>query len=151
MKTATKYFGEIEYEEEKILHFPEGLFGFEEEKRFLLLPFSGDGTLLCLQSLQTPGLAFIVMDPFSLCPDYTPVLQPEELRCMQAEDSKQLFFYVLCVVKNPVGDSTVNLKCPVAINGETREARQFILDGNTYGMRHPLSGFSDDRQEEASC
>ena len=38
MKTNTKYFGEIEYDEEAVLIFPKGLFGFEEEQRFLLLP-----------------------------------------------------------------------------------------------------------------
>ena len=35
----TKYFGRIEYAEEDVLEFPNGLFGFEAEKRFLLLPF----------------------------------------------------------------------------------------------------------------
>ena len=30
MKTATKYFGEIEYEQEEVLTFPKGLYGFED-------------------------------------------------------------------------------------------------------------------------
>ena len=51
MKTNTKYFGEIEYDEEAVLIFPKGLFGFEEEQRFLLLPFSGNGTLFSLQKI----------------------------------------------------------------------------------------------------
>ena len=51
-------------------------------------------------------------------------------------------YYVLCVVKNPVSDSTVNLKCPVAINPETRVAYQVILDTEDYEMRHPLAEFS---------
>lgn len=47
MKLLTKYFGEIDFEKEDILSFPKGLFAFEEEKGFLLLPFSGSsGTLL---------------------------------------------------------------------------------------------------------
>ena len=41
MKTETKYFGEIEYEATDVLHFAKGIFAFEEEKRFLLLPFAG--------------------------------------------------------------------------------------------------------------
>ena len=48
MRLRTKYFGEIECREEDKLHFPEGLFGFEEEKEFFLLPFEGGaGSLLC--------------------------------------------------------------------------------------------------------
>lgn len=127
---------------EDVLHFPSGLFGFEEEKEFVLLPFEGSNhTLLCLQSLATPALAFVVMDPFSLKPDYAPVLQSQELSSLGAANSEDLGYYVLCVVKNPVSASTVNLKCPVAINIHTRTAQQVILESGDYEMRHPLSEF----------
>jgi len=150
LKLQTKYFGEISYEPDEVLTFPIGLFGFEEEHQFLLLPFEGSvGTLLCLQSMVTPSLAFVVIDPFSLCPDYAPALQPQELKALGVEESGQLGFYVLCVVKNPVADSTVNLKCPVAINPETRVAQQVILETDVYDMRHLLAEFG--RKEESSC
>ena len=150
MKLQTKYFGQIDYEAEEALAFPGGLFGFEEEREFLLLPFEGSlGTLLCFQSTQTPALAFVAMDPFALLPDYAPVLQPQELRELGVKDSQELGFYVLCVVKKPVSDSTVNLKCPVAIHPETRRARQVILETDAYEMRHPLAQFG--REEGATC
>ncbi len=38
MKINNKYFGEIEYEAEEKLSFPDGLFGFEEHKEFLPIP-----------------------------------------------------------------------------------------------------------------
>ena len=146
----TKYFGRIDCPEEDKLHFPEGLFGFEEEKEFFLLPFEGsEGTLLCFQSAVTPGLAFVAMDPFSLKPDYAPKLTSRELRQMGVERSEDLCFYTLCVVRNPVGDSTVNLRCPVAINDRTRQAVQVILEEGAYHMHHLLSEFG--RKEEAKC
>ena len=148
MKVQTKYFGEVDYEKEDVVSFPAGLVGFEEEREFLLLPFEG-GSLLCFQSLQTPALAFVAMDPFSLKPDYSPELQPPELKDLGVKESHELGFYVLCVVKNPVADSTVNLKCPVAIHPETRVARQVILDSEAYDMRHPLSEFA--AKEDAPC
>ena len=142
MKLSTKYFGEIDFEREDVLSFPKGLFAFEEEKEFLLLPFSGsDGTLLCLQSVETPELAFVCINPFSFNGGYAPVLQPEELKVMGVEDSRELCYYVLCVVKNPVSSSTVNLKCPVVLNEDTREGMQVILDGDGYGMKHLLAEF----------
>ena len=150
MKLHTKYFGEIEYLEEDLLHFTAGPFGFEEEREFLLLPFEGSaGTLLCFQSTRTPALAFVAMDPFSLLPHYEPVLQPHELKELGVKDSQELGFYVLCVVKKPVSDSTVNLKCPVAIHPETRTARQVILETDAYEMRHPLAQFGG--EEGAPC
>lgn len=142
LKLTTKYFGDIEYSEDAVLHFPKGLFAFEEETEFLLLPFSGSGgTLLCLQSVATPQLAFVAMNPFSLHGAYAPVLQPEELEYLGVKDSTELCYYALCVVKNPVSSSTVNLKCPVVVNEDTRRCMQVILDGETYGMRHLLAEF----------
>ena len=150
MKLQSKYFGEIDYVEDDILTFPSGLFGFEEEHQFLLLPFEGSaGTLLCFQSVHTPALAFVAMDPFSLLPDYDPILQPKELRELGVKDSHELGYYVLCVVKKPVADSTVNLKCPVAVHPGTRMARQVILDTDRYEMRHPLAQFGS--EGGASC
>ena len=106
----------------------------------------------CLQAelgSQTPALAFVAMDPFSLSPDYAPVLQPRELKDLGVQDSQELGFYVLCVVKRPVSDSTVNLKCPIAIHPDTRVARQVILESDAYEMRHPLAQFRT--EEGAVC
>lgn len=142
MKLQSKYFGPVEYDQDEVLTFSEGLFGFEEEHEFLLLPFQDSaGTLLCLQSVATPALAFVVMDPFALNPEYFPVLQPQELKSLGVQDSRELGYYVLCVLRKPVSDSTVNLKCPVAVHPQTRVARQVILDTDDYEMRHPLNQF----------
>ena len=142
MKTETKYFGEIDYGPEELLTFPKGLFGFEEEHDFLLLTFSENGALFCLQSVQTPPLCFVLLHPFSLDSGYAPTLQPEELSALKAEKSEDLYYYVLCAVKKPAGESTVNMKCPVAINPDTREAMQVILeDDGTWQMRHRLAEF----------
>ena len=142
MILRTKYFGEIDIEDGGVLDFPAGLFAFEEEKKFVLLPFEGsESTLLCLQSVQNEGLAFVVMNPFALCPEYTPVLQPAALERLGVTDSRALCYYVMCVVRDPVSDSTLNLKCPVVINDETNQAMQVILEGGGYGMRHKLAEF----------
>ena len=114
-------------------------------------PFEGSGhSMLCLQSIATPALAFILLDPFSLCPDYTPVLRKTELELFAVEDTGALCFYVLCAVKNPVAASTVNLKCPVVINPGTNEARQIIMETEAYDMRHPLAVFGRG-EEGATC
>ena len=147
LRLPSKYFGEIEYESKDVIHFASGLIGFEEEQEFLLMPFDGSGGgMLCLQSVKTPALAFVVLDPFTLKPDYDPVLETGELRQLGVSEVGDLGFYVLCAVKNPVSASTVNLKCPLVIHPETRQARQIIME--RYEMRHPLAEFS--RGEEAA-
>ena len=152
MLLQTKYFGVLDCPEEQMLHFPRGLFGFETEKEFFLLPFEGsDGSLLCFQSASNPALAFAAMNPFFLKPDYAPVLSGEELKELGVERSEDLCFYALCVVRNPVAESTVNLRCPVVINDRTRQAVQVILDTEAYQMHHLLSEFARKRGEERVC
>ncbi len=143
MQLNTKYFSYIEYDKNDVLHFPNGLFGFEDEKEFLLLPFESiDSNLLCFQSVKTPMLAFVVMNPFSLKGDYAPILTEGELNEMKVAKSEDLSYYVMCVVKEPIANSTINLRCPVCINDETKHAMQVILETDVYHMRHPLSEFS---------
>lgn len=148
MELQTKYFGAIRCDTQDVLHFPEGVFGFDQEKEFLLMPFEGgDGLLLCLQSVTTPSLAFVAVDPFKLSKEYAPVLGDKELRQLQAQDSTQLCYYAFCVVKAPISQSTVNLKCPIAINDASKEAKQVMLD--QYEMRHLLSEFT--QKEGGKC
>ena len=151
MLLKTKYFGAVDCPDEERVHFAAGLFGFEEEKDFYLLPFEGSGgSLLCFQSAATPALAFVAVNPFSFKPDYAPQLAAAELEELGVERSEDLCFYTLCVVRNPVSDSTVNLRCPVAVNEDTRQAMQVILEDQGYKMHHRLSEFGQ-REEAAPC
>lgn len=148
MQLDTKYFGTIAYQPEETLSFPNGLFGFEDEKQFLLLPFAGsDGNMLCLQSMQHPSLAFVLMNPFALKPDYAPILTAQELRLMGVAHSEELCYYVMCVVREPVKDSTINLRCPVAINPDLHQGIQVILETDAYHMRHLLAEFQHEEVE----
>ena len=90
-----------------------------------------------------------MMDPFSLNPDYAPVLQADELAFLKVEKSEDLSYFVMCVVKDPVSTTTVNFRCPVSINDDG-VAIQVILEDTTYHMRHQLSEF-ERQEEEAPC
>ena len=151
MKLETRLLGTIEYEQEEVLTFPNGLPSFEDEHKFLLLPIEGSGGgLLCLQSVTTPALSFLMMNPFSLDPSYTPVLQPKEREEMEVSRDQELCFYVLCALKRPVERSTVNLKCPIVLNPDRKLGCQVILDTQEYAMRTPVADFSKSK-EDASC
>ena len=143
MKLESKFFGPVEYEAQELIHLTQALPGFEEEREFLLLPFAGsERQMLCFQSVKTPALAFVLLDPFTLDPTYAPAPKAEELQELGVEKKEELFFYVLCAVRTPVGDSTVNLRCPLAINPHSLQARQVILEEESYEMRCPLSSFA---------
>lgn len=90
----THYYGSVEYTEEELVTFPEGLFGFSDLKQYLPLGLDdGDGSLLLLQSIENPDIAFFLINPPAILPDYCPALQPEELDFLQVSSSDELSYY----------------------------------------------------------
>lgn len=129
---------------EELIYFPEGLFGFEQYKNFLPLPIEEDSdALLCLQSADDADLSFVIMNPFYLMAGYEPVLSPRDYENLGTENTAQISFYVICVVGKSPQNSTVNMKCPIAVNTVSRQAFQVILEAGGYKMRHSLNDFQN--------
>ena len=62
MTVQTDYYGLVEYEEESLIIFPEGLFGFPELKKYLpLLINEEDDSMILLQSVEQPAVAFALV------------------------------------------------------------------------------------------
>lgn len=135
---------ETAFDEKELITFKDGLFGFEEYKTFLPIATEEDSdSVIYLQSTEEEHLSFLLMNPFRLTEQYSPVLSAEDKRALGTENEEDLSYYVLCVIKEPLEDSTINLKCPIVVNALTRQARQVILESDEYGMRHRLETFSD--------
>lgn len=132
------------YKEEELIVFQEGLFGFEEYRKFLpVAAEENSDSMLYLQSVEEDHLCFLAMNPFLLKDDYTPQLSETDRKALKAEKEEDLSYYVLCVIKEPAEESTVNLKCPLVVNAISRQARQVVLETEEYGLRHKLKEFSD--------
>ena len=155
MKTQTGYYGETEYNPSDLIVVAEGFFGFPELKQFLPLRLDEDNdSLLLMQSVENSQVAFVVIAPTILCPDYSPVLTEEDLSALDTEDCNELSYYAVCVIKDNYLEDTVNLKCPLAINPKTKAARQVILENTAYGYRHKLNTFSSitkKTQDRSNC
>lgn len=142
MIIKTDYHGEVEYETEDLVTIPDGLLGFTDLKYYVPLCLNDeDDSLILMQSTERPEVAFIVMNPIFLCDDYYPSLTPEELSFLDVSDSGELSYSVICVLKDNYQDNTVNLKCPLVINPQTRIGMQVILENSSYDFRHKLSSF----------
>ena len=141
MTIQTDY-GVVEYEEKDLLIFSDGLFGFPKLTKYLLLYLNeDDDSMLLLLSVEESKVGFVLINPFLLCPDYLPVLSSEELACLGVQDAGELSYYSICVVRNNYLENTVNLKCPLVVNPQTRHGIQVILVNSPYGYRHELRSF----------
>jgi flagellar assembly factor FliW len=140
MKLSTAYFGEIEIQEEQIIHFPHGLFAFEDQKRFVLIPCEDtEIPMAWLQSLDDPDLAFVVMNPFVFRTDYEFKISDEVETELEIKNESDVTVLVLLVIPDDVNKMTANLLAPIIINVVSRKGRQVILDDKNYQTKHLLS------------
>lgn len=155
MTIQTEY-GIVEYEAKDLFIFADGIFGFPQLTKYLLLCLNeGDDSMLLMLSTEDSKVEFALINPFLLCPEYSPSLSPEELACLEAKDNSELSYYSICVVKENYLENTVNLKCPLVINPQTRRGIQVILENSPYGHRHKLRSFpaivNSTNGDESSC
>lgn len=135
---------------ECIITFEHGLFGFENCKEYTPFFFNeGSDAMFAIDSVDIEGLSFVLMNPFLLKDDYSPKVPLEELKELGELKEEDYCWYVICVTKDPIGDSTVNLKCPIVLNPMTKMAKQVILDDSRYNLRHLLKDLT--REENSSC
>jgi flagellar assembly factor FliW len=137
MRVSGTRFGEIEVEEGKAIVFPRGLIGFPEARRYVLLEPSAPGRVAWLQSLDTPELAFPVVDGRVVGGSY-PNPTPEKLAHDAGIGESELA--VLVVVAAQKGKGLVaNLLAPLVVDLESRSGAQVVLDHRQYSAAAPLS------------
>ena len=123
MKIVNKQFGEIEFETDSIIKFTEGILGFEDKKRFLLIS-EKDGFFFWLTSVDEPELIFPLFSINLLQESFT--------------DSNDLEpFGIVKLDKDPQKVS-INLRAPVFIDHEKKIGYQKIMDDDNYPVNYPL-------------
>lgn len=151
MKANTRIFGEIEIQDDKIIRFDNGIIGFPDLKEFTLIFDSEkeDKTSISwLQSLNEPELAFPVMDPLTVYPDYNPSVEDELLKPLGELTPDNLFVLVTVTVPADIKEIAVNLKAPIVINTDTKKANQLIVD-NDLPVRYKIYDIIQSGKEKA--
>ena len=128
MKFTNRQFGEMEFESRHIIEIPEGIVGFQENRRFLIVDDADSQPFRWLVSLEDPDLSFAMMDTSGYFPDY-------QAKFFNGHDVSVFHFVAL---KDPLEASSVNLRSPLVIDNRNRKAQQVILDDDTLDMRFPL-------------
>ncbi len=140
MIIKTTRFGDVEIDESRVINFKEGLIGFPEDKKYIIMDHKPGSPFMWLQSLTSPELAFVVMDPFQVYPDYLKEISPEEEREMETGNNEPvIIFAIVTIPGGRVTESTVNLMGPIVVDPEAKEGKQVILASSGYSHRHPLN------------
>jgi flagellar assembly factor FliW len=137
VKVQTKAFGFIETEERQRIEFPQGLFGFEELKEYVLLDAEKQ-PFYWLQSVDKEQVAFVVVNPFLIRADYEVNIGNEELAEIGIDSPEKTLIFAIVTIP-PGGDPmTVNLQGPLVINRDTRRGKQAVLTDARWKTKHDI-------------
>jgi flagellar assembly factor FliW len=141
MFVDTVRFGRLEVAAKKILLFPDGLVGFEDDKHWILLADGESESVGWLQSIGNAELALPVVTPQRFISDYSLRMKRTELKSLpwKAEDQA----IVLVVVSHSQRRLTMNLKAPLVINLNRCLGKQVIsVGGQPLKYEFPLQSDS---------
>lgn len=137
MKVDTANFGELNVKEEMTITFPEGILGFEELRQFAILE-TDMNTLLWLQSIENPNIAFPIICPFLLQEDYAFELDDEVLTKMDITSEEDVMVYSIVTIPEKIKDMTANLLAPLVVNNKNRLGQQIVLRDERYPLKHKI-------------
>lgn len=138
MMIKNDFLGEVEYTQDDVVTFVEGILGFEDYTEYVYItnpdpafPFEW------LQSIKSPEVSFIVTNPFLFVSDYDFDLPDPVIEKLGISDIKDLAVLSMVVIPDDPKDTTINLKSPVVVNRTNRQAKQVILDED-YALKHKI-------------
>lgn len=124
MKIKFENIGEKEFDDDLVLTFENGLIGFENLKKFVLIKSEDDDLFYWLYSVERPELCFPLIGIRVIVEDYP------------FEENYEAFSVVV-FDKDPL-KITTNLKAPIYINQDTKVGFQKIIDDDRYPVDYKL-------------
>lgn len=150
MLVKTKFFGEVDLPEEKILTFDRGLIGLPDYKRYTIVYDCEreESNISWLQSVEEPTLALPVIKPWLVKEDYNPVVEDELLNHIGELTEENLVILLTMTVPSDIKKMTVNLKAPVIINADTRKGAQIIVENEDYEVKYQVYDVLSRKKED---
>jgi flagellar assembly factor FliW len=134
----TTRFGQVQVQEDDILNFPEGILGFNELKKFVLVDDPTDDIFAWLQACDEAAIAFPVLEPELFTESYKVNLSKADMESLKLQGQDVYRMFSIVTVPDDPTKMTANLKAPVVVNVAQRTARQCVLQDNNLAIREPI-------------
>ena len=142
MLVKTRFFGEVDIEDEKILTFDNGIMGFEDMKRWTLIydiEKGSEGPISWFQSLDMAELALPVINPYTVTAVYEPVVEDELLKPLgEFKDEELVTFLTITIPSEDPSKTTANFRAPILINPVNRKGMQVIVNNEDYPIKFSI-------------
>ncbi len=140
MLVQTKFFGEIDLPEEKIVTLVRGFIGLEQYKKYTILYDceKEEANISWFQSVEEPTLALPVIKPWLVKEDYDPVVEDELLTGLGDLTEENLVILLTMTVPEDIKQMSVNLMAPIIINADTRKGTQIVVENADYEVKYKI-------------
>lgn len=117
--------------------FKRGIPGVEHLKEFRLKEVEGNESFKVLTA-SNEEISFLVVSPFDFFKEYEINLDKETVKELEIENPSDVLMVNIVTLGDSLEGSTANLKAPIVINVKNNLGKQFIMQNDTYGTKHPL-------------
>ena len=131
-------FGVFPIDDASVIHFADGVPGFEQTRKFVLLSSPELAPLHLLHHVDGPAASFLAVDPRVVLPAYRAELGAADRMRLGAAEDQQLLWLALVTMDAGQGPS-VNLRAPIVVNPARMLGCQVMPHNSLYPLRHPLA------------
>ncbi len=137
MDVKTKIGTTVSVDENHILNFPEGLFGFELYHNYAIFD-SEYSPFMWMQSLEDSNLAFLIVDPFLICSDYELDVDDKTLLKIGITSPKDVIVMSIVTIPKDGSAVTANLQGPIIINRNNKQCMQAVLNSTQWTTKFDI-------------
>jgi len=137
MELNSKHHGIINYSEEDILFFKNGLPGFEDLRKFVVFPLKDNDSFSVIHSIEE-DLGIILISPFMVKENYEFKLKENIVEELKIKEPNEVMVYTTVTLNSNIEKITTNLKAPIVINRFSKLGKQIIIDNESYKIKEPI-------------
>jgi flagellar assembly factor FliW len=129
----------LNYRDEDIITFEEGLVGFPSCKRFVLMENENLAPFRILQCVDDRTVGFLVLDPTMIIKNYHRSIPSAEWRSLGLSDPAHRLSLTISVIGQTPDQCSANLRAPLLINARKMVGKQLILVKSRFSVTEPLT------------
>ncbi len=136
----TSRFGEIDYNNKDVIRFVKPILGFNELSRYILISRAESEPFKWLQSLESPDVCFVLVDPRLLVDQYEVDVSTHDIKLLDGSESQEDYqlFVIATIPRGRPEEMSVNLQGPIVIYVKGLTGLQMVLNNPEYEIRYNI-------------
>ena len=135
MRIESGRIGTVDINEDSLIHFPSGLVGLANQKRFVVLEFDREVPLGWMQSIDDPEFGLPVAEPGIFVQDYRVEIPRSDVAELSLDKEEDAVMLIVTTIHTGGVMVTGNLRAPLVVNAATRLGRQVVLERPDLDLR----------------